>query len=166
MSGEQWRKYRLPAADGAVKSLHSLPRWQGIKGEDNCWKILILFTPPPSPIKGRECWPFYDFRATEARQPLLRGGERKLAVKPADRRFLNLSGPSEAHADLPGLHQDRHLPAPLGKPQHLLQGLGIFHHIPINDLYPFLGLGLPGLYGEGSALFAENGHLFGHLPPR
>ena len=57
----------------------------------------------------------------------------------------DFSGAAEAHTHLPALHQDRHLPDPLGQAQHLFQGLGIRGHVPKNDLQPFLGFGLPGL---------------------
>ena len=90
---------------------------------------------------------------------------QSLLFKPADRGSLNFSRAPEAHAYLAALHQDRHLPGPLGELKHLFQGLGIFQHIPINDLQPFLGFGLPGLQRKGSTLFAENGNFFSHGPP-
>jgi len=82
-----------------------------------------------------------------------------------DRGSSNFSGPPEAHTYPAGLNEHRHLPRTLGEAQHLFQGLGIVHHVPIHDLQPFLGLGLPGPGGEGSTLLAEDGHFAGHHVP-
>lgn len=79
---------------------------------------------------------------------------------------LNPSGTAEADADLIPLHNDRHLAVIRGELQHILQGLGVFFNIPINDRKSLFGLGLPGPQGERSSMFAEDGDLPGHsLPP-
>ncbi len=53
----------------------------------------------------------------------------------------------------------------LGEAQHLRHGLSILDDIPKVDAKTLSALGLPGLGGKGSGLFAENGDLLSHGPP-
>jgi hypothetical protein len=80
---------------------------------------------------------------------------------------LDLSGTPKADADVLTLQQDRYPAAALGKPQHLGHGLVVLFDIPINNRQPLFALGLTGLPGKRSALFAEDGDLPGHglTPP-
>ena len=86
-------------------------------------------------------------------------------VNPQDPRPAGSSYPSrapETDANLLALQHDRDLAVAVGKAQHLLQGLGVFFDIPINDRQPLFGFGLPGPLGKRSALLAEGGDLPGH----
>lgn len=73
--------------------------------------------------------------------------------KASRRLTLNLSGAAVADGDLSTLDDHRDLTAPLGKLQHLFQGLLVFLHVDVTDGL-LLGVVLPGRRREGSALLA------------
>lgn len=72
------------------------------------------------------------------------------------------SGTPVAHRAFASFHQHRHFAHPLGEFQHLIQMVGVIHHVPIIHRVTFLLLGLPGPLGEGSTALAEDDDLLAH----
>lgn len=91
--------------------------------------------------------------------------ECRLLYDPQPAGELDFSGAPEADADLLTFHHDWHAAVAVGEFKHLGQGLLVLLDVPKDDRQAFFGFGLPGLPGERSRLFAENGDLLCHHPP-
>lgn len=75
---------------------------------------------------------------------------------------LHLSASTKADSDLAIFDDDRNLTHPLGKLQHLLQGLFFLLDIDISGRDISFGVFLPGRRGKGSPLFPVDQNLLCH----
>jgi hypothetical protein len=91
------------------------------------------------------------------------GRRASSAPRPETRASLDFSGAAEADGHFACFHQHRHLADALAVQQHLIHQEGVVNHIFVGDFIAFLDLGLPGLLGIRSTLFAENENFFGHV---
>jgi len=94
------------------------------------------------------------------------GAQSRLSpVSPATAAASDFSRAAEADAHLAAFHHHRDAAIAVAEAQHLLQRPGIRHDIPVDDLQTLFALGLPGLEGKRSGLFAEDGDLLSHSYP-